>query len=117
MWHSPIPWLQKVFGWIADYLSEVWLYSMAVFLLWHPAFPERLQNGICIAGLMSVATALVRLKKVEHRLNEIRTTQMLREGRDQERLEKRLKKAYEEINSLNEKREVTGERKAPVAGG
>ena len=117
VWHSPLPWLQKVFGWVADYLSEVWLYSMAVFLLWHPAFPERLQNGICIAGLMSVATALVRLKKVEHRLNEIRTTQMLREGRDQARLEKRLKKAYEKIYQHDKEREVDQQCETPVEGG
>jgi hypothetical protein len=83
MWYSPIPNLQKIFTWVSDYLSEVWLFSMAVFLLWHPAFPERLQNGICIAGLMSVSTALVRLKKIEHKIDEMRATQLLREGRTQ----------------------------------
>lgn len=81
LWQNPISWLQKAFTWVSDYLSEVWLFSTAVFILWHPAFPERIQNGICIAGLMSVASALVRLKKIEHRLDEIRGTQLLEAGR------------------------------------
>ena len=91
IWLSPLTSLQRIFNWVGDYLSEVWLFAVAVFLFWHPAFPERIQNGICIAGLMSVATALIRLKKVEHRLEEIRMTQMLREGRTQAKLMKRLK--------------------------
>lgn len=98
IWQQPITVLQRIFNWVSDYLSEVWLFALASFILWNPAFPERLQNGICIAGLMSVATALVRLKKVEHRLEEIRTTQMLREGRTQAKLMKRLKDQDESKN-------------------
>lgn len=99
LWHSPIPWLTKAFSWISDYLSEVWLFSMAVFILWHPAFPERLQNGICIAGLMSVASALVRLKKVERKLDEMRATQMLEAGLHLKKLKKKGK--IHEVDSLD----------------
>jgi hypothetical protein len=90
LWQSPLPWLSKLFNWLAEFLPEAWLFSTAVFIVWNPAFPERLQNGICVAGLMSVATALVRMKKLEHKIDEMRATQLLREGRWQEKHMRKL---------------------------
>jgi len=90
IWQSPISFIQKVFNFISDYLSEVWLFSTAVFILWHPAFGDRLQNSICVAGLMSVASALARMKKLEHKIDEMRATQLLEAGRH---IEKDKKKA------------------------
>jgi hypothetical protein len=85
--------IQKVLNWFSDNLSESWLFMTAVFILWHPAFPERIQNGICVAGLLSVATALVRLKKLEHLINEIRAAQFLEEGRRQVKFSNKVKKS------------------------
>ena len=81
LWQSPVPWMQKFLGWISDNLSEVWLFSTAVYILWHPAFPERLQNTVAVVGLMSVASALVRMKKIERKLDEMRTTQLIESGK------------------------------------
>lgn len=81
LWQSPISKLSQLFNWLAEHLPEAWMFSSAVYIVWHPVFADRAQNTICVAGLMSVATALVRLKKLEHKIDEMRTTQLLREGR------------------------------------
>lgn len=80
-----VPWITEIFNWLAEHLPEAWLFSTAVYVVWHPVFGERMQNAICVAGLMSVASALVRLKKIEHKIDEMRATQLLREGRWQEK--------------------------------
>lgn len=90
---TPLTRIQKIFTWISDNLSESWLFMTAAFILWHPAFPERIQNGICVAGLLSVATALVRLKKIESLMNEIRSAQLLEEGRRQIKFITKVKKS------------------------
>lgn len=84
---------EKFLMWTSEHLSEIWLFSMAVFLLWRPAFPERLQNGICIAGLMSVATTLVRIKKIDQKLDDIKEMYLISEGREQEKIRRKLKKS------------------------
>lgn len=78
------------------------MFSSAVYIVWHPVFGDRAQNTICVAGLMSVATALVRLKKIEHKIDEMRATQLLREGRTQAKLLKRLKKHEHEEHEDDE---------------
>lgn len=67
-------------NWVSEHLSEAWLFSTAVYVVWHPAPQERTQNVICIAGPMSVAGAPVRLKKLEYELDEVRVTQLLEAG-------------------------------------
>jgi hypothetical protein len=83
MFNKPLTRIQKLLNWISDNLSESWLFMWAVFILWHPAFPERIQNGLCAAGLLSIATTLVRLKKLESLINEILSVHLLEEGRRQ----------------------------------
>lgn len=94
----PLSRIQKLLAWISDNLSESWLFMVAVFILWHPAFPERIQNGICVAGLLSVASALVRLKKLEHLINEIRSVHLLEEGRRQMKFSNKVKKSIHKDN-------------------
>lgn len=90
LWNS-LSKASQVVNWIAEHLPEMWLFSTAVYVVWHPVFPERMQNAICIAGLMSVASALVRLKKIEHKLDEMRATQLLEAGLHRKKLLKKGK--------------------------
>lgn len=96
LWKSPVPWASRITNWAAEHLPELWLFSTAVYIVWHPAFPERMQNAICVAGLMSVASALIRLKKLEHKIDEMRATQLLREGRWQQKHRKELQVDHDE---------------------
>lgn len=98
LWQSPISRLSQLFNWLAEHLPEAWMFSSAVYIVWHPVFGDRAQNTICVAGLMSVATALVRLKKIEHKIDEMRATQLLREGRWQAKHARKDKEHDEQLD-------------------
>lgn len=81
LWRSPIPLIQKCFNFLSENLSEMWMFSTAVYVVWHPPFPERLHNTLVVAGIMSIASALIRLKKLDKKLDEMRTTQLMEMAR------------------------------------